>query len=132
MFRKLIGTLAALLIYPYPEIAIMVFLLWLWWDHLWPKALTAYEENRISHTRKALKKSLSARVNPRYACMMAVIDREERERKARFRQRWKSRFRSWWRFFVFLYLYATKQVRTAESWAMTVISVRSVEGEVDE
>ena len=92
--RKLVGTAVAFTVWSAPEAAFMLFLLWVWWDSLWPKTLTWWDERRIKSTRLALKNDLSANVNPMYVYMMTVIDRAERERKARFRQRWRSRFGS--------------------------------------
>ena len=92
--RKLIGTTAAFTVWSAPEAAFMLFLLWVWWEPLWSLALTWWDERRIKATRLALKNDLSANVKPIYVNMMTVIDRAERERKARFRQRWRSRFGS--------------------------------------
>ena len=133
MIRKLIGTVAAVLIYPYPEAAMMVFLLWLYWDNLWPKALSWWEERRLDQTREALKNDLSARVDLRYVHMMTVTDKAERERKARFRQRWRSRFRSWswWRVMTLPWVYGDRQLKVLNKWLAERISFHHAE-EVEE
>jgi hypothetical protein len=114
--RKLVGTAAAFMIWPAPEAAFMLFLLWVWWDDLWPKALLAWDEIRVKKTRQALKADLSANVNPIHVCMMTTMNRAERERKARFRQRWRSRFSSWWRAVSTVLLTIDWHLKEADEW----------------
>lgn len=132
MIRKFIGTVAAVLIYPYPEAALTLFMLWLYWDNLWPKALAWWEERRLHQTREALKHDLSARVDLRYVHMMTVLDRAERERKARFRQRWRSRFRSWWRVMTLPWVMADRELKALDKWLRERLSFHHVEEEYEE
>ena len=104
-----------------------LFMLWLYWDNLWPKALAWWEERRLHQTREALKHDLSARVDLRYVHMMTVLDRAERERKARFRQRWRSRFRSWWRVMTLPWVMADRELKALDKWLRERLSFHHVE-----
>ena len=131
--RKVVGTTAACTVWSAPEAAFMLFLLWVWWDSLWPKALEWWDEGKISKTRLALKNDLSAKVNPMHVCMMTTIDRHERERKARFRQRWRSRFGSVQRVILMAMVVTDQAFKELGDWLSSVVSVvRSPGLEIDE
>ena len=131
--RKLVGTAAAFTVWSAPEAAFAFFLLWVWWDSLWPKALNWWDERSVKSTRLALKHDLSANVNPMYVHMMTVIDRTERERKARFRQRWRSRFGSVQRVVFTFMVTIDNGFKEAGEWLTSMVSVaRNVDLEVDE
>ena len=121
--RKLTGTGAACLVWSAPEVAFMLFVLWVWWDDLWPHALAWWDERRIKDTRLALKNDLSANVRPIYVHMMTTIDRAERERKARLRQRWRSRFRSVRRVVMTVFSTMNNGLKEAGEFMATKISI---------
>jgi hypothetical protein len=131
--RKVVGTAAAFTVWSAPEAAFMLFLLWVWWDTLWPIALEWWDGKRLKATKLALKNNLSANVNPMHVCMMTTKDRAERERKARFRQRWRSRFGSVNRMFLTLMVTIDNASKELGEWLTDKISiVRSPGLEIDE
>jgi hypothetical protein len=67
----------------YPEAAVVLFLLWLFWEELGSMTIESYEDRQVSKVRKALCDNIFAQVDLRYVHLMIERDRTEREQKAK-------------------------------------------------
>lgn len=81
--KKFIGVAAGLALVPYPEFAVLLFFLWLFWENLGNLTLRIYDDRRLTQTQKALKASMSANVEGYYVHMLTMRFKADRERRSR-------------------------------------------------
>lgn len=81
--KKFIGMAAGLALVPYPEFAVLLFFLWLFWENLGDLTLRIYDDRRLDKTQKALKASMSANVEGYYVHMLTMRSKADRERRSR-------------------------------------------------
>jgi hypothetical protein len=88
--KKAVGVAAALIVLPYPEIAFLLFALWIFWEDLGDLTLQVYDDYMLFRTEKALKRSQGASVEAFYVNMLtqrSIAEREQRQQAALIRQR---------------------------------------------
>jgi len=88
--KKAVGVTAALMVLPYPEIAFLLFALWIFWEDLGDLTLKVYDDYKLFRTEKALKRSQGASVEAFYVNMLtqrSIAEREQRNQAALVRQR---------------------------------------------
>ena len=83
--KKVIGVAAGLTLLPYPDFAVLLFLLWLFWEDLGTLALSLYDDYQLAKTEKALSGSLNADAKAFYVHMLTIRSVTRRERRARQR-----------------------------------------------
>ena len=81
--KRAIVVPACLLIVPYPEFAVLLFFLCIFWENLGDLTLRIYDDHQLTKTEKALKESMSANVNGYYVHMLTMRSVAERERRNR-------------------------------------------------
>lgn len=88
--KKVVGVTAALILLPYPELAFLLFLLWIFWEDLGNLTLKVYDDHQLAKTEKALKRSQGANVAAYYVNMLtqrSIAEREQRRKAVLIRQR---------------------------------------------
>ena len=88
--KKVVGVTAALILLPYPELAFLLFLLWIFWEELGSLTLEVYDDYQLSKTEKALKRGQGANVDGYYVNMLtqrSIAEREQRNKAVLIRQR---------------------------------------------
>ena len=88
--KKAVGVTAAWIVLPYPELAFLLFLLWIFWEELGNLTLNVYDDYQLFKTEKALKRNQSANVDAFYVNMLtqrSVAEREQRNQAELIRQR---------------------------------------------
>ena len=81
--KRAIVVPACLLIVPYPEFAVLLFFLCIFWENLGDLTLRIYDDYHLTKTEKALEESMSANVNGYYVHMLTMRSVAERERRSR-------------------------------------------------
>jgi hypothetical protein len=81
--KKLIGGAAALMFLPFPRVAALLALLWMFWEELGDLTLGAYDDYQVMKTETALKESPSANVKAYYVHMLTMRSVAERRRRGR-------------------------------------------------
>jgi hypothetical protein len=77
--RRVLGVAAGLVMVPYPEFAVLLLFLCIFWENLGSLALSAYDDYQLTKTEKALRGSLSANVDGycvRLPTMMSMAERK--------------------------------------------------------
>ena len=79
--KKVIGGTAVLILLPYPRLAALLVLLWMFWEELGDLTLGAYDDYQLMKTETALKESPSANVKAYYVHMLTMRSVAERRRR---------------------------------------------------
>lgn len=79
--RRALGVAAALLMWPCPEFAGLLFFLYVFWENLGDLTLRVYDD-QIMKTEKARKGSLSAKVERYCIRMLTMMSIAERKRRS--------------------------------------------------
>lgn len=67
--KKFIGVAAGLALVPYPEFAVLLFFLWMFWENLGDLTLRIHDGHQLVNTQEAPKASMSADVDGYYVHM---------------------------------------------------------------
>ena len=81
--KKFIGVAACLALVTYPEFAVLLFVLSIFWENLGDLTAFIYDDHQLLKTERALKESWSANVDGYYVHMLAMRSVAERERRSR-------------------------------------------------
>lgn len=81
--KNVIGLSAGLMLLPFPRFALLLVLLWMFWENLGDLTLRIYDDYLLLKTEKALKASLSADVKAYYVNLLTVRSLAERQRRSR-------------------------------------------------
>ena len=95
--KKVIGVAAGLMLWPFPEFAVILFFLWLFWENLGDLTLRIHDDFQLEKTEKALKESVSANVEGYYVHMLTMRSVGERERRSIARLARKRRLKAIYR-----------------------------------
>jgi len=68
---------------PYPRLAALLVLLWMFWEELGDLTLGAYDDYQVMKTETALKESPRANVNAYYVHMLTMRSVAKRRRQGR-------------------------------------------------
>lgn len=83
--KKSVGVAAALMVWLSPEFAVLLFLLFVFWENLGDLTLKVYDDHQLMKTEKALKGNVYANVEGYYVHMLTMRSVAERERRSRAR-----------------------------------------------
>ena len=83
--KKTVGVAAALIVWLSPEFAMLLFLLFVFWENLGDLAAKVYDDHQLMKTEKALRGNLSANVQGYYVHMLTVRSAAEQESRSRAR-----------------------------------------------
>lgn len=85
--KKVIGGTAVLMLLPYPRLAALLVLLWMFWEELGDLTLGAYDDYQVMKTETALKENPRANVKAYYVHMLTMRSVAERRRRAQVGQK---------------------------------------------
>lgn len=87
--RRVLGVAAGLVMVPYPEFAVLLLFLCIFWENLGSLALSAYDDYQLTKIEKALRASLSAKVEGYCVRMLTMRSMAEREGRSRSMLTWQ-------------------------------------------
>ena len=122
--RKAIGVAVGLMVVPYPESAVLLFFLWMFWEKLGNMTLAAYDDYHLRKTEEALKGSLNANVDGYYVHMLTMRSKAERERRSRARLARKRRIKAVYRAIARAYPWVRHLIQRGEP-----VPIRAATGE---
>ena len=80
--KKVIGGTAVLMLLPYPRLAALLVLLWMFWEELGDLTLGAYDDYQLMKTEAALRENPRANVNAYYVNMLTMRSVAKRRRQS--------------------------------------------------